>query len=241
MLGVLLVAAGAALPTMASSQSRGAFAKDQLAARASAMESLYPDGLMFDVVRNGNVVGRHSTTFRRDGESLTVESRMGLEIGFLGLTLFTYDYQSTGVWRDGRLHRLTARTDEDGDVRTVSARWSEADGTFRVEGSKGTLSAPRPVYPTNHWNPAAITRDVLLNTITGGLNDVSVRAGPIERVATGTGPREARRFDYSGDLMASVWYDERGRWVKLRFEGSDGSPVEYRCIECGGHQTADVR
>jgi len=205
------------------------------------MEALYPDGLRFDVVRDGDVVGRHRATFRRDGDTLTVDSRMSLEIGFLGLALFTYDYSSTGTWRDGRLISLNARTDEDGDVRTVAARWAADQGRFLVEGSKGSQSAPHPVVPTNHWNPAAVTQDVVLNTITGGLNTVEVRPGPIERVATGTGPREARRFDYTGELVASVWYDARGRWVKLRFEGRDGTPVEYRCTECGGDQTAQAR
>lgn len=232
-------AASATAPAVASSQSAGAFAKDQLAAHADALEALYPNGIVFDVVRDGDTIGQHRKVFRRDGDTLTVDSRMDLAITFLGLTVFTYDYRSTGTWRDGRLIALDARTDEDGDVRRVRARWT--GDQFVVEGSKGRLTAPEPVMPTNHWNPAAVTSDMVLNTITGGLNRVEVRAGAIERVPTGTGPREARRFDYTGELDASVWYDERGRWVKLRFLGRDGTPVTYRCVECGGAQTAQTR
>ncbi|MBB4284334.1 DUF6134 family protein [Roseospira goensis] len=230
---------GAAATEAASSQTDGSFAKTQLAARASALEALYPNGLRFDVVRKGDVVGSHRTRFRRDGSDLVAESRMDLAITLLGFTVFRYDYRSTGTWRDGVPVALTAETNEDGDVRAVQARWT--GDTLTVHGSKGRLTADRPLFPTNHWNPAVLTEDRVLNSITGGLNAVTITPGPIERVRTGTGPREARRFDYTGDLRVSAWYDARGRWVKLRFEGRDGTPVEYVCRECGGDQAARAR
>ena len=44
----------------------------------------------------------------------------------------------------------------------------------------------------------------------------------------------ATRYAYSGDLKADVWYDDAGRWVKLRFRGRDGSVIEYVCRRCQG-------
>jgi hypothetical protein len=199
---------------------------------AAAPETLYPNGLRFDVVRDGSVVGRHSTTFRREGDVLKVDSRMALEIGFLGLTLYDFDYDATGTWRDGTPVALEARTDDNGEVRNVSAHWD--GGTWRVDGGGGAWTAPRPVLPTNHWNPAVLTENAVLNTLTGERNAVTIVPGPVERVETGTGPREARRFDYRGELRATVWYDAQGRWVRLSFNGRDGEPVTYVCRECGG-------
>ncbi|MQX34911.1 hypothetical protein GHC57_00110 [Roseospira navarrensis] len=157
---------------------------------------------------------------------------MSLDIGFLGMTLYTYDYDSTGRWRDGVPVAVDARVNEDGDIRRVEARWS--GDTLSVDGSKGAWTAESPVLPTNHWNAAVLTRTEVLNTITGGRNSVTITPGPMERVETGAGPREARRFDYTGELEVQVWYDARGRWVRLAFEGKDGTPVTYVCTECGG-------
>jgi len=227
--GVGMMLAGTA---SASSQIEAPFAKGQLAAVTAAPETLYPEGLHFDVVRDGSVVGRHRTTFRREGDALVVDSRMALDIGFLGITLYAFDYQSAGTWRDGVPVALEARTDDNGDIRHVRARW---DGTiFSVDGAGPGWTSERPVWPTNHWNAAVLTEGAVLNTLTGRRNDVTIVPGPIERVETGTGPRVARRFDYQGGLQARVWYDARGRWVGLSFAGRDGVPITYVCRECGG-------
>lgn len=238
-LGLAAALSAPAGPAAASSQTGDPFAKHQLAARPMDPQALYPDGLTFDVTRNGSVIGRHQTTFAPQGDALAVSSRMTLSITVLGLTLFSYGYESTGTWRDGQPVAVQARIDDDGTVETVDARWT--GDAFVVDGPKGRETAATPVFPTNHWNAAVLTEDRVLNTLTGGFNAVSIVPGPVERVVTGSGPREARRFDYTGELRASVWYDARGRWVKLRFEGRDGTPIEYVCRVCGDDQTAQAQ
>lgn len=208
----------------------GAFAPEQLASRAGTPMALYPDGLTFDVVRDGSVVGQHRTTFRRDGDALTVSARMDLTVKLLGLTLYRFAYQSSAEWRDGTLRSLTAVTDDDGTVARVTAR--EEGGVMRVDGPNGAARAEAPLFPTNHWHAGVLTRDQVLNTITGRIATVTITPGPIEQVGTGSGPRPARRFDYDGAIQVSSWYDAAGRWVKLRFQRG-GSTIEYRCRVCG--------
>ena len=53
-------------------------------------------------------------------------------------------------------------------------------------------------------------------------------------VATERGPVMATRYAYSGELQTEVWYDECGRWVKMRFAGRDGSIIDYVCRQCQG-------
>ncbi len=40
-------------------------------------------------------------------------------------------------------------------------------------------------------------------------------------------------FDYTGELVARVWYDRDMRWVGLEFEGRDGSNIVLACRDCG--------
>ena len=44
----------------------------------------------------------------------------------------------------------------------------------------------------------------------------------------------ATRYAYTGDLDNEVWYDDVGRWVKMRFKGRDGSTIDYVCRRCQG-------
>jgi hypothetical protein len=48
----------------------------------------------------------------------------------------------------------------------------------------------------------------------------------IEKVKTGSGMIDARRYDVDSELDASFWYDAQGRWVKTAFD-AEGSKIEY--------------
>ena len=75
----------------------------------------------------------------------------------------------------------------------------------------------------------------VLNTLTGNVNNVTLVAKGREAIATERGDVVATRYAYTGDLVdTEVWYDDAGRWVKLRFMGRDGTPIEYACRRCQG-------
>lgn len=192
----------------------------------------YGPEIVFDVFRKDERIGAHRVAFRHDNGDLIAESRFAIKITVLGLPVYTYEYTSIGRWRNGMLMHLEARTDDDGDVSTVGAE--HRDGTLKVRGDGVRAVAPAGIYPTTHWNPGVIGTRQVLNTLTGRINSVRMRNTGIEDVATGTSSRAARHFAYEGELETEVWYDMAGRWVKMRFAGKDGVPIEYRCRICGG-------
>ncbi len=193
--------------------------------------ALYGGDLQFDVLRNGDVVGEHNVQFALSGRDLTVDARFELEIRILFFPAYRYAYQSTSVWRDGRLVRLDALTDDDGSVSEVAAR--AEDGRVRIRGRDGTEWGDPSLIPTDHWNADVLGSDTVLNTITGEVSRVSIRDMGEETLPTATGTCQARRYAYSGDLETEVWYDPDGRWVGMRFQGKDGSTIDYRCRRCG--------
>jgi hypothetical protein len=99
-------------------------------------------------------------------------------------------------------------------------------------GTNGKFNTPAPIFPTNHWNVDVVNHTLVLNTLTGLLNTVSITAQGSETIPTENGPINATRYSYSGDLKNEVWYDNEGRWVKMRFEASDGSIIDYVCKRC---------
>ncbi|MBO6521156.1 MAG: hypothetical protein JJ900_09560 [Rhodospirillales bacterium] len=194
----------------------------------------YGPQISFDVYRKDELIGRHTVHFRRENGDLIAASRFQIQITVLGLPLYTYDYTSLGRWRDGTLQTLRARTDDDGTVSEVSAE--RHGGEMKIIADDVQSVVPGEVFPTTHWNPAVIGTAQVLNTITGRINTVNMTEAGTEDIATGNGSRPARRFVYSGDLETDVWYDMAGRWVKMKFDGNDGVPIEYRCIVCGSER-----
>jgi hypothetical protein len=193
----------------------------------------------FTVMRNGEAVGEHRLDFARTASGLSVEAHFELEIPFLFFTAYRYSYRSVAQWQNGQLIRLEAETDDDGERSRVFAERG-SDGKLWISGPKGSLAASPDILPTNHWNPQVVTRDQVLNTITGALNAVTIRNLGEETVETSDGSVRARHYLYTGELHNEVWYDDSGRWVKMRFPARDGSVIEYLCQTCGTKRNTEM-
>ena len=194
--------------------------------------ALYGEEVRFDVYREGDKVGHHRVNFGRDGDYVTVNSNFLVEIDLLFFTAYRFQYESEGRWRDGKLQRLVTSVDDDGDPFSMKALRQGDQIVVQRPGEKYATTAP--LFPTNHWNPQVLGQDRVLNTLTGRINEVRIEPRGREKVATEFGPVEATRYAYSGQLNTEVWYDDAGRWVKMRFAGEDGSTIDYVCRLCQG-------
>lgn len=191
---------------------------------------LYGDGMKFTVLRDGTPVGSHTVTFNRQGKDLFVDTRFNVEVKFLFMTAYFYRYAATTRWRDGCLIDMRVTIDDDGTPSTVIA--TADNDALRVSGPNGVVAAPLDIYPTHHWNAEVIGSEAILNTITGRVGQVRIVDHGVELVAINGQMLPARHYAYTGDLNNEVWYDAQGRWVKMRFEGRDGTRIEYRCDSC---------
>jgi hypothetical protein len=191
----------------------------------------YGETIEFDVLRDGDVVGKHITQFEENNDMLMVSSRMNLDIFLFFLPVYSFNYQANEEWHNDRLISLDVKVVDGGDIMD-----------FRAERHKGALNVMHDEHPytieghillTSHWNEKVVSDTRVLNTLTGKINHVAITPIGHEEIEVVGGKLDAKRYDYSGDLIdTSVWYDNTGRWVKLRFKGSDGSQIEYRCRNC---------
>ncbi len=194
---------------------------------------LYPDGIEFDAYRKGSRVGKHKVKFKRDGDQLIVETEFKLKVKILFITAYKFVLESKGVWKDGVLQSLKVDINDNGNKSKVDA-YLDDDGKFYSTGRKGGFVANTWVYPTTHWNSGAVDSKVVLNTLDGVLGEVDILRHGIETVDTASGPVDAEKFDYTGQVKdTTVWYDSAGRWVKMVFITKSGETIEYVCSECG--------
>lgn len=194
--------------------------------------ALYGERLAFDVWRNGERVGEHLVVFHSDGDALKVRTQVGIEVKVLFLKAYRFTHSSTAVWHDGRLKSLRAMTDDDGDRREVTVEADDEAGTLRLHDGQYWNSVPSGTFPSNHWHVGVLHQHIVINTLTGEASDVRIIRLGEEMIETANGTLSATRYAYSGDIDTEVWYDDRGRWVKMRFRAEDGSSIEYRCRTC---------
>lgn len=194
--------------------------------------SLYGPAIDFDVFRKGDKIGFHRVRFERAGADLIVTNTFQLEVRVLFFTAFRFLYHSEARWQQGQLVSLAADVNDGG--KSISIKAARQGGRLTVKNEGGYFAVDAPLFPTNHWNAAVLPETRVLNTLTGRINNVRIEPRGREEVATEWGDITATRYAYTGDLKAEVWYDDAGRWVKLRFQGRDGTDIDYVCRLCQG-------
>ncbi|MDY0873364.1 DUF6134 family protein [Dongia rigui] len=192
--------------------------------------TLYGPEARYEILRNGDAVGEHLISFQRHGDTIIAEARSKIAVPFLFMTAYRFDYHSRSVWRAGAMVDLDAVTSDDGDTSQVSIE--QLNGKLRVTGSAGSTMLSTALPPTEHWSKSFISQGEIINTITGRVNEVRLSKLSDAFVPTATGMARADRYTLAGDLNLETWYDAEGRWLGMRFQGKDGSMIEYRCRDC---------
>jgi len=185
----------------------------------------------YKILREGDPVGTHQILVDHRNDFTSVMSQSIIKIKLLGLTLYRFRYESEEEWDTQGLRRLQVRVDDDGQRLEING--SRKGERFQWSMNEEEQKSHRmPVFPTSHWNPAVLTQNQVLNTLTGGMSRITVQPHQEETLALEQGVAEVNKFRYSGDLHLDSWYDKSGRWMGMRFEGRDGSIIEYRCRNC---------
>jgi len=186
---------------------------------------LPPGGkLSFRIMRNGDQIGVHDSTFETSGDLMTMRAEVEIVVRILRIPLFRYTHSVVERWRGGQFFSLETRTNDDGKPFTVSAA-REASGLIVSGSAEPRYTAPPEAMPMTHWNRAEVAvpkinpqKGNLLRPVVADLGMTTVPA------ATGATIR-ARRFNYSGEAILDVWFDEAGQWAALAFLGGDQSQI----------------
>ncbi len=194
--------------------------------------ALYGDEITFDVYRQDKQIGRHVVRFNRTEHELLVSSRFELSIDIFFFTVYRFLYESEATWRLGVVDHINVEIEDNGEPFRFEAR--RRGGVLRIQSESGRAEFQGPLFPTNHWNSGVLDANHVLNTLTGEVHEVRIFTDGRELISTERGDIVATKYAYSGEFETEVWYDEQGRWVKMRFDGKDGVPIEYVCRRCQG-------
>lgn len=182
------------------------------------------EALDFMVYRKGSEFGRHTVTFDVDGDKISVENDIKLEVKIGPFRAFYYKHDSNETWENGVLTRLEGETRKDGDDLSVLAE--QKDGSLQVTGTNYSGEADVNIIPSSHWNKKEVESSVILSSEGGELLDVSVEYLGEETIEAGGQEITADRYRLNSELSVDLWYDKDGRWVKCSFEAR-GQTIEY--------------
>lgn len=197
-------------------------------AAALSPESAQTGTYVYQVVRNGEIVGEQRADFERRGDDLRVVTEVRINITLLGLPIYDFTQRIEERWLNGVLVDFISSTDDDGNHRDVSLK-REGDrlvGTY--DGKKRDL--PGNLIPTTLWNSAVVEHSSVLETVKGRERATTVTVGDTERVKLPAGEVAARHFVFSGEFSREAWYDESGILVASQMEAKDGSIIRQELL-----------
>jgi Family of unknown function (DUF6134) len=177
----------------------------------------------FDVSVDGLSIGSHDVVLRENGDARTVQSDM--HFGLLGVNAYRQHAEET--WEANCLTRLDTRTDEKGNVTTVTGRLN-ADG-FAIDGPRGQERLAPCVMSFAYWNPVVLKQTHLLNVQTGAWTPVTVQALGKEQIEIRGSSVAADHFRIDTERnRIELWYSPEGEWIGLRSTTRNGHVLTYR-------------
>ena len=191
----------------------------------------HEEEMRYDVLRKGKKIGSHTIQFAPKPHGLQVTAHTKMKVKLLFVTVFKYEYVSEELWCGDTLLSAQTRVNDNGDKLQTSLLRTEQG--YSVNSSRGSEDIEVDFQSTNHWNINVTKANQVFNTITGELNNVSYLPAEDTTIETELGSKPVTRYEVTGDLTINSFYDGAGNWSGMAFNHADGSPIEFRCIQCG--------
>ncbi len=181
-----------------------------------------PSGqLGFKVFHNGSPIGEHHLVFTTDGDALTIAINVQAAGRVAGIIPFSYGAVITERWQGGVFQSVDSQVNDDGNLLEVHAH--RVNGGYDVRATNHDhpdkvlpeYTAPANTLPLTYWNRAVLDGTVL-NIQTGHSYPAIVTSPGWEKLPTADGGTiTAQRFDVTGKLHLSIWYDQNDQWASL--------------------------
>lgn len=210
----------------------GALAACSLMLAATAQAETAPLTTRFAVMRGNTQIGTNTIELSHKGGQTFVRIATHVEISIAFVKLYRFDQTETEQWSNGRLQALSSRTDDNGKTHRVDAHSQQ--GKIAVDGDGQLRVADAAILPVSLWNRPSPEQDVGLDPEVGRIVPVSVTDKGEDAMVVAGRTESAHHFTIKTTFAQDVWYDGRGRLVRVKMQVKDGSTIHYEPIELTG-------
>lgn len=178
--------------------------------------------LSYDIRKEAETIGREQVRISRHdgGETVEVATHTRAKVLFLD---FRFDHTRREDWRDGRLVRMVADTDDDGAKTHVDATATEGGWSFVVNDRPSRR--PGDSLPLTIWGKATLTKADLFSVVDAAPYRVQVAALGSENLTIAGKTVPAEHYRMTGGVERDLWYGADGMLLRTTFQRS-GYPIE---------------
>ncbi|HVI90848.1 MAG TPA: DUF6134 family protein [Dongiaceae bacterium] len=193
-----------------------------------------PSGaFVYQIMRQGEVIGEQRLTFERQGENLVVSTDAKIDVKLLGLSLYGFDQHTEETWKQNRMIGVSSTADDDGTPKKVNMTLQDGQLTGDFNGK--TRTAPLGVFPNSFWNEDSVKQSQILDTSRGKVRKVTIADKGTETLNLPYGAVKAHHYSLTGEMQRELWYDEKGVLVAGELMARDGSAVRQELMRVPGN------
>lgn len=177
-------------------------------------------------------IGYHNFEVNISDSGTTVKTQAEFDVTFMFIPVFKYEHSNSEVWNNGCLVKLNSTTNNDGENLFVNL--SNSDGVTHIESTNKKLSKSDCVRSFAYWNEELIKSNVLMNTQSGELLDVTHKLVGTEKILINDKLVDTQRYQLQGkdeqgiDIDINLWYNTNNQWVALESKLENDRVLRYQ-------------
>ena len=181
-------------------------------------------GYTFTVLKDGSPVGRHRFVFDRAGDRIEIREATEIEVKLAMIPIYTFEHQARELWQDGRVIKVDATTNDNGEKLDISVR-PDGQGYVRtVNGRVDRFDASKRMLAV--WNKDTLQHHDFFSVVEDQTLKVSFQLIGKEKLPLDGHVLDVDHYRMVGDEERDLWFDKDGQVVKVEFQ-RHGSDIAY--------------
>ena len=177
----------------------------------------------FEIYRNNKKIGFHKLSFQNIEDKLVVNTEIQMIVKLGLIPIFSYFHKGEEIWVDNQFIEVKTSTKKNSREFDFTAKRKGPKIEIKSRGQ--TFLVDSDTLITSYWHQKWFDKKVLIDSQHGKKRLINVEKKKLERIeglnqkinaykykVTGTQDKpNGKKIDYD------IWYDDKGRWVKLSF------------------------
>tara|TARA_B100000029_G_scaffold316368_1_gene308782 strand:+ start:23705 stop:24373 length:669 start_codon:yes stop_codon:yes gene_type:complete len=177
----------------------------------------------FEIYRNNKKIGFHKLFFQSIEDKIIVntEIKMVVKIGII--PVFNYIHKAEEVWINDKF--IKAETSTKKNNRSFKLEAYRKENKIEIKSNKNIFVIDENSLITSYWHRNWLKKKVLFDSQHGKKRLINIEKKNFEEITTANGSIFAQKYKVTGTqdkpngkkIDYNIWYDEKGRWVKISF------------------------
>ena len=184
--------------------------------------------LEYEIYLNSELIGTHVFNFKKDKNTLSVNTTGRFKVKKLGIELMDYKTKTEEIYVNGQLNNYFSETFQNDKRKYVNLSYNKAKKLFEIDGSSFKGSTDNNSIVGSWWNHEIINKETQISAVSGRVLPQKVKFLGKKELILFDKKYKALKFHFLSNnnkptnkkkINFNVWYDEKTLlWLKMSYE-----------------------